>query len=130
MLKIYYLVVVDMIAYLKKNNVKVWKFGTLMYMSAFLSIFIISISSIIASLFNFPINSSRSLVEIKLEAIYLYLIPAIIINYFIIFHNKKYQTLLEKYKSNDEKYILGFILSSLGAFFISIIVILLCNYNG
>ena len=131
MFKIYYLICVDFIVKSKSVNSSGWKFATLMYMSAFFSIFIISISSILESLFNFTIGSSKGLLEIKLEAIYLYFVPSLIINYFLIFYNKNYEKLLEKYKPNDGKYILRVILSSLGIFIISIIIIMLmCKYNG
>lgn len=130
MCKIYYLICVDFMVKSKSVSSNGWKFATLMYISTFFSIYIISITSILESLFNFSISTSKGLLEIKLEAIFLYFFPSLIINYFLVFYNKKYLIIFEKYKPNDGKYILRVILSSLGLFITSIIIMLLLRNNN
>jgi hypothetical protein len=92
-----------------------------MYISAFFSILLISIFSILESLFDFSISYSKSLAKIKVEAIYLYFMPSLIINYFLLFYDKKYIKLLETYKPNDGKYFFRFLIFCVVIFLMSII---------
>jgi len=60
-----------------------------------------------------------------LELFILYFLPFIIINYFLIFYNKKYESLLKKYEYNNGRYILTFILSCMSIpilFFLKLIL--------
>lgn len=121
MIKIYYLICVDAINKAKIVSPAGWKFATFMYISAFFSILLISIFSILESLFDFSISYSKSLAKIKVEAIYLYFMPSLIINYFLLFYDKKYIKLLETYKPNDGKYFFRFLIFCVVIFLMSII---------
>lgn len=127
MFKIYYLICVDFIVKSKSVDSNSWKFATLMYISAFFSICIISITSIFESLLNFTINYSSNHLVAKIEAIFIYFIPSIIINYYFIFFNNKHEKLLTKYNSNNGIYIFRFLLFTIGIFITSIIIMLVCK---
>lgn len=127
MLRIYYKICVDAIVKSKAANNGIWKFNTIMFMSAFLSLIFMSIVILLKRFFPeyinfsiFPDNYIKKSLDVKLEAIMLYLIPSLIINYFLIIYNKRYEKLLLNYKSSNGKYMLRFMLFSLSLIIVSI----------
>lgn len=128
MFKIYYLIWVDAIFKAKSVNKDNWKFASIIYLSAFLSIVFMSLvmilESVIPKYIDYSIFSKNNMKEslfIKLELVILYFIPSLIFNYFLIFHNRRSEKLLKKYKSNNGKYLIGFMLFSLGFYLVALI---------
>ncbi|WP_298395944.1 hypothetical protein [Flavobacterium sp.] len=120
MLKIYYLICVDAIVKAKEVNNHNWKFATLMYLSAFSSLFFMSSIIISEKLFLndfsyslFTKNQLKDLSYVKMQAVLLYFVPMILLNYLLIFFNNRYEWLLLKYKPRKGKYITGFMISSI-----------------
>jgi hypothetical protein len=129
MLRIYYKICVDAIEKSKAANNGTWKFNTILFLSAFLSLIFMSIIILLKSFFLehinfsiFPDNYTKKSLDIKLEAIVLYLVPSLIVNYFLIIHNKRYEKLLLNYKPNNGKYVIRFMLFSLILFIISVFI--------
>lgn len=129
MLIIYYKICIDTIEKSKATNNGSWKFNTIMFLSAFLSLIFMSIVMLLKSFFLHNINFSlfsdgyvKKSLDIKLEAIVLFFIPALIINYFLIFYNKRYENLRLNFKPNNGKLMLQFMLFSLILFIISIFI--------
>jgi hypothetical protein len=129
MLKIYYKICVDAIEKSKTVNNGIWKFNTIMFMSAFLSLIFMSIIILLKSFFpeyiNFTFfhdNYGKKSLDVKLEAIVLYLVPSLIMNYFLIIHNKRYEKLLHNYKPNNGKYMIRFMLFSIILTMVSIFI--------
>ena len=98
MLGIYYKICVDAIEKSKSANNGIWKFNTILFLSAFLSLIFMSIIILLKSFFleyiNFSFfsdNYAKKSLDVKLEAIVLYLTPSLVINYFLIIHKKRYK---------------------------------------
>ncbi|MEN9909005.1 MAG: hypothetical protein RLZZ540_2154 [Bacteroidota bacterium] len=129
MLRIYYKICVDTIVKSKITNDGIWKFNTIMFMSAFLSLIFMSIIFILKRFFpeylNFSIFSDNYIEKslyIKLEAVIFYLIPSFVVNYYLIIYNKRYEKLLLDYKPNKGRYMLRFMVFSLVLIVVSIFV--------
>lgn len=129
MLGIYYKICVDAIEKSKSANNGIWKFNTILFLSAFLSLIFMSIIILLKSFFlehmNFSFfsdNYAKKSLDVKLEAIVLYLTPSLVINYFLIIHKKRYKKILLNYKPNNGKYLIRFMLFSLILFLISVFI--------
>ncbi|OXA87407.1 hypothetical protein SAMN06265346_110112 [Flavobacterium hercynium] len=129
MISIYYKICVDTIIKSKTTNNGNWKFSTILFLSAFLSLIFMSITISLKSFFPEYVNYSlfsdnriKKSLDIKLEAIILYLVPSLVINYFLIIYNKRYEKLLFNYKPSNGKYMIRFIIFSLILFLISIFI--------
>ena len=129
MLKIYYLICVDAIVKAKELNNRNWKFATIMYLSTFLSLFLISLIIILEKFlpndFSYSIFTESQLNDmtyVKIQAILLFFVPMFFINYLLIFFNNRYEILMLKYKHNNGNYITGFMLSSIALVIICIFI--------
>ncbi|MEO7173906.1 hypothetical protein [Flavobacterium sp.] len=127
MIKIYYKICVDFIVKSKDTNEKNWKFATIMYLSAFLGITLMSVIIILEKtipslnylLFGHKIY--ELLYNQKLAAVLFFFFPALIINYFLLFYKNRYEVLLQKDKPNNGKYIIRFMI-------FSILLVLICIF--
>lgn len=129
MLKIYYLICVDAIVKTKEVNNHNWKFATIMYLSAFSSLYFMSLIVILEKLFPndicfsiFTASQLKDLAYVKMQAVLLYFVPMLLLNYLLIFFNNRYERLLLKYKSSRGKYITWFMLSSIALVLICIFI--------
>ncbi len=129
MLKIYYKICVDTIFKSQNINKEDWKFSTIIFLSGFLGLILISLSifikKVLPDYFTFsiyPENYTMKNLDHKLEAIILYFIPSIIINYFLILYNKRYEKLLATYSANNGRYMIRFMIFSLVFFLISVFI--------
>ncbi len=129
MLKIYYKICVDTIFKSQNTNKEDWKFSTIIFLSGFLGLIFISLSifikKVLPDYFTFsiyPENYTMKSLDHKLEAIILYFIPSIIINYFLILYNKRYEKLLATYSANNGRYMIRFMIFSLVFFLISVFI--------
>jgi hypothetical protein len=125
MLNIYYKIWVDAIVWEKATNGKRrnWKVFTLLPISLCEGINLLTLCFwlhipifIDIKLFSFkPLNGFLSFF-ISL------LFPFLILNYFLIVYNNRYESLIERYKYHNGKLYLWYFLSSVGAFIIPIII--------
>ncbi|PIF33083.1 hypothetical protein CLU81_3657 [Flavobacterium sp. 9] len=129
MLKIYYKICVDTIFKSQNINKEDWKFNTIMFLSGFLGLILISLSIFIKKILPdyitfsiYPENYTMKSLDHKLEVIVLYFIPSIIINYFLILYNKRYEKLLATYRANNGRYMIRFMIFSLFVFLISVFI--------
>lgn len=121
-MNIYYKIWVDCIIKARsipanKNN---WKRFTMIFMSMVMAINFAMIMAILQrnilqfSFYDFRVDI---LPGTKLDAFIsffvLYLLPMLLINYFLIFKNNRYEILLEKYKSYNGKLFISYFLASL-----------------
>jgi hypothetical protein len=121
-MNIYYKIWVDCIVKARsipanKNN---WKRFTMIFMSMAMAINFAMIMAILQrNILGFSFYDFR--VDIfpgtKLDAFVsffaLYLLPMLLINYFLIFRNNRYELILEKYKSYNGKLFISYFLASL-----------------
>lgn len=123
MLKLYYKVFVDMYFKLKQQNIGNWKFTLIVYLSAFLSIILISIVIVVKALFDIEFFShDDGAFLVKIKAILIYFIPSVIFNYFLFIYNNRYEMLLKKYLPENGKYIIYFMYSVLAFFALSFVL--------
>ena len=94
MLKVYYRICIDFIDKAKQNN-RNWKFPFLMYISAFFSLIILSIYIIFVKSINYVPENNYPASD-KLYAIFVFFIPALLINYFLIIYKNKSSYLHKK----------------------------------
>jgi len=117
-MKLYYTIWVDCILRAKSQpqNKNSWKLFTMIFMGMAMSLNFIIISIFLSDLgitnkiFSIKINFiESSKLNSILGFIVSYFLPVTFINYFLIFYNRRYEKLIEKYKYHNGKYI-GFYL--------------------
>lgn len=117
-MKLYYTIWVDCILRAKSQpqNKKNWKFFTLLFMGMAMSLNFIIVLIFLSDLgitneiFSIKINFiESSKLNSILGFIVSYFLPVTLINYFLIFYNRRYEKLIENYKYYNGKYI-GFYL--------------------
>lgn len=125
---IYYKIWVDAITWEKSTNGerRNWKLYTLIPISLCQGINLLTI----CFWFHIPIFIHIKLFSITpLNGFLSYsislLIPFLILNYFIIIYNDRYESLIGKYKYSSGKFYLWYFLLSIGAFIIPIIIAML-----
>lgn len=113
-MKLYYTIWVDCILRAKSQpqNKRNWKVFTMLFMGMAMSL-----NFIVFSLFLSDIGISNKIFSIKINFtesgklnsllgfIISYFLPITLLNYFLIFYNKRYEKLVEKYKYYNGKYI-------------------------
>ena len=113
-LKLYYEIWVDCILRAKSQhqNKKNWKLFTMIFMGMAMSLnfiiilFFLSDLGITNKIFSIKINFlESSKLNSILGFIVSYFLPVTLINYFLIFYNRRYEKLIEKYKYHNGKYI-------------------------
>jgi len=122
---IYYKIWVDAIVWEKATNGerRNWKFFTLIPISLCqgINLFTICFWTHTAIFLNVQLFSFKPLNGFLSYSIS-FLIPFIILNYFIIIYNQRYESLINKYKYHNGKLYLWYFLLSIGAFIIPIII--------
>jgi hypothetical protein len=127
MLEIYYKICVDFIVKSKEKN-NHWKFPVIMYLSAFLSLILMSIFIIFEKINTFigfnqiEIRNLEVLFSSKIFAILIFFIPSLFINYFLVFYKNRHETLLRIYKSSNGKLIVKFMFFCIGLVLVSIFI--------
>jgi len=131
MLNIYYRIWVDAIVFEQTKNGKRrdWKIYTLLPISMFQGINLLTLFFAASALThkNIPIFFDVTIFNIKpinsfLSFSITLFFPFIILNYFLIIYNHRYESLIEKYKYQNGKLYLGYFLFTGGIFIIPIIV--------
>jgi len=121
----YYEIWVDAIVWEKSTNGKrrSWKVYTLIPISICQGINLLTICfwchiPIFFDIHLFPIPPLNGFLSYLISLF----IPFIILNYFIVIYNQRYERLIERYKYHRGKFYLWYFLSSLGGFIIPIII--------
>ena len=116
-MNIFYAIWADAINYerIKNGGEEHWKVFTFLYMSILLSMNILSVLSVILFTFNYDITkelkkllddaTSNDVIANFTWFIIVAFLPAMLINYFFVFHNKKYKQILSEYKFKGGKYL-------------------------
>lgn len=116
-MNIYYALWADAINYerIKNGGAGHWKIFTFSYMSILLSLNIMTLLSMILFLTGYDITSKiyevLTLFQSKLLrdfawAIVVLFIPSMVVTYFFVFHKKKYEYILSKYKFRNGRLLL------------------------
>ena len=122
MLKLYYLIWVDLVFIPSKNNSKNWKFYTMLIMVFCQSIvfmpciviFELKIAYFKFYDLNFLFGEEWDKLPNGLKGVILYVLPFVIFNYFMIFYKRRYEQLIQQYEYKKGKYVLNTILISGG----------------
>ncbi|TXF79321.1 hypothetical protein [Chryseobacterium sp.] len=121
-MKLYYTIWVDCILRIKSQsqNRENWKFLSILFMGIAMSLNFIVISIFLSDLnmidkifivkINFFIENSK--LNSILGFIMSYFLPALLLNYSLVFYNRKYERLIEKYKYHNGRYIGTYLLIS------------------
>lgn len=126
-MKLYYLICVDAIYKASNKNPDGWKAPVILYLSAFLGLIFMAVSIIIEKNipnFKYSFFSSNDIDSSairKIDVILLYFVPALIINYFIILYNSRYEVLIKKYKHGHGMYVINFIVFSIFSMFLAML---------
>ncbi len=129
MLTLYYKIWVDCILRARQvpENSKSWPKATMFAMTIAMSsnfIFVMTIieKSILNKYFyklDFPVLPSR--INNLLSYIFLFILPCLLMNYFFIFYNKRYEKIIKKYKYYNGKLFVTYFIVSM---FLPLVVIL------
>ena len=131
MLSIYYKIWVDAIVFeqTKYGQRRNWKIFTILPISIFQVINLLTIFFIASALTkkNIPIFLDITIFNIKpINSFISFSItlfwPFVILNYFLIIYDNKYEGLIEKYKYHNGKLYLGYFLFTIGIFIVPIII--------
>lgn len=123
MKKLYYELWIDAIVQLQKQPKYEgnWKFIFLFYVSFFMALNWGIIYIVVASYFNIYIHNlfeidffEGNILNYGFSSFLFFMLPPLVLNYFFIFYNKKYQFIIEKYKFHNGKYFLWYMLISAG----------------
>ena len=121
MLKLYYKIWVDTLVKLRsqQQNKGKWKILSFVFISMAMALnFILLISIFQRNILNYTFYSfdldifPGTKLDALLKFIILFLLPVVTVNYFLIFHNKKYEYLIQKYKSYNGKLGIIYLLTS------------------
>ena len=132
-MKLYYRIWVDCITRLRsiEANKDNWQIKGIVMMSTamtfnFVLLMVIFQKNILDYIFyeiNIPVLSGFQ--NYILTILILYFLPCVIINYLVIFRNKRYEKLLKKYPYSNGKFIVAYILISL---FLPIVLLLIAMF--
>ena len=122
-MKLYYEIWTDCITkarYLPKNKSD-WKLYTLIFMSVAMALnlvfllFIIATIKITEKIFIIPIDIFPGTKFVALISFFVsYLLPFLLINYYLIFYKEKYKQILLKYTYHNGRYFLSYFFGSIG----------------
>jgi hypothetical protein len=130
-MKLYYKIWVDTLVRVKAQpqNKGRWKTLSFVFISIAMALNFITIISILqrnvlgATFYNLEIDVfPGTKLDALLKFVILFLLPVVIVNYLFIFHNKKYEMLIEKYKTHNGKLGITYLLLS---YFLPLILLVL-----
>ena len=130
-MKLYYKIWVDTLVKIKAQpqNERRWKTLSFVFISMAMAMNFITVISIIQrnilgkSFYNLGIDVfPGTKLDALLKFIILFLLPVVIVNYVLVFHNKKYEKLIEKYKTHNGKLGMTYLLLS---YFLPLILLVL-----
>jgi len=133
-MKLYYKIWVDGIVKLRSRpqNAGLWKFFAMtftsmaMALNLVLILFILSDLGIVDGIFKVPVNFfPGTRVDAFFSFFVSYLLPFLLLNYFLIFYKERYKELTNRYPYYGGKLYLKYFLGSLGVFLAYIIVAVL-----
>ena len=121
MFNLYYKIWVDCIqrAKLQSSNKESWPTITMIFMTLSMSAYLVLIMTILERhvfhTYVYKINFSFLPTRINnlLTYLFLFILPCVIMNYLLIFRNKRYEKLLAKYRYHDGKLFLTYFLISM-----------------
>lgn len=128
---LYYKIWVDAILKIWKKPIwaKDWKWMTHAHITTFMAFHLMFFSAFIQSnifdhyYYNLELTFfSNEILNNIIESIILFFIPPFLLNYFLIFKDKKYLILIEKYKNIKGHYFFSFLIGSFFYFIIIFIV--------
>jgi hypothetical protein len=135
-MKLYYEIWTDCITKARSlpKNKSDWKLYTLLFMSMAMALNLVFILFILAEIkvtdkiFIIPIDIfAGTKIDAFISFFISYLLPFLIINYFLIFYKEKYKTILSQYKYRNGKLFLSYFFSSIGVlilyFFIAFLIV-------
>lgn len=131
MKNLYYSIWVDAIVNIEKNpkHRKDWKFFSMVYMTLLNALNLGAVLILIAYIFKFKVIWVRfsifpgTMLNSFAAFIVQFAMPFILLNYFLIFYNKKYCELIKRYSDNKGKLFAAYLLSSIGLFIACIIFV-------
>lgn len=135
-MNLYYKIWVDGIVKLRSRpqNAGLWKFFAMIYTSMAMALnlvlvlFILSDLGIINKVFKLPVDFfPGTRVDAFFSFLISYLLPFLLMNYFLIFHKGRYKELINRYPYYGGKLYLRYFLGSLSAFLIYIIIAVLLS---
>lgn len=131
MLSIYYKIWVDAIVFerTKNGDRRNWKIYTLVPISLFQGLNLLTIILFIESITkkNIPIFYDVTFFNVKLINSFLSFSitlfwPFVILNYFSVIYNDRYENLIEKYKYHNGRLYIGYFLFTIGIFIVPIFI--------
>ncbi|HNB39774.1 MAG TPA: hypothetical protein PLV97_10890 [Chitinophagales bacterium] len=130
MKKLYYTIWVDIIIQARKQpkNKHNWKFLCQLFMSLCMGM---NISFILAPIdryftffdYNVPIDLfPGNRIDDMLRFFVMFMLPPLILNYFLIFYEDRYKILIEQYEFHNGQYFLWYMIISLGTPFLYMLI--------
>lgn len=134
-MKLYYLIWVDMIvrAQSQPGNEKNWKVMTMVFMTVPMIIDFLFLMTIIEvylvkeNFYEINIPYLSDTVAEPIGFVVTYILPPLLINYFLIFWKRRYKRLITKYRSYDGKLAMSYIIIGL---FVPVFIVLLSSIIG
>ena len=127
-INIYYQIWVDALVKLRSRpqNVRMWKFYGMVFVSAAMALNLWFVTFLLMLHLNystiiFPVKTAifpGTRIDAFISFFISYLLPFLILNYFLIFYKDRYKKLLKRYRYYDGKLFLWYFLTSLGAIFL------------
>jgi hypothetical protein len=129
-MNLYYKIWVDGIVKLRSlpANKGMWKFYAITFITMAMAVNLLLIMTILQknifkySFYELPITFSESKLSSLFNFFILYFLPPLLINYFLIFRNNRYEELIGKYKSYNGKLCVSYLMVSYFLPFVLIIV--------
>ena len=137
MSNIYYMIWSDAIltAQSKKKNSQEWKILVCLF-AVFQMLNLAIVIILIKSFFDirYPITFQIDIfpgriLNSLLPALIFYILPFILINYFLIVYKDRYKQIIVNYKSYNGKLVLGYIIFSIVSFFLPLLIMKFYNYG-
>ena len=135
-MKIYYKIWVDGIVKLRSRpqNAGLWKFFAITFTSMAMALnlvfflFILSDLRVTDGVFKVPVNLfPGARIDVFFSFFISYLLPFLLMNYFLIFHRDRYKKLINSYPYYGGKLYLRYFLGTLSGFLIYIIIAVLIS---
>lgn len=135
MLELYYRIWVDAIKRAKSRpeNKENWPLGTMVFMSLSMTLNLLLIMTILQKhilnkyFYRIELNFLPKYVSNVVSFTALFILPCILLNYFLIFYRRRYEKLIKKYPYKDGKLFLTYFLISM---FLPLILLILGIATG